>query len=145
VGCNVAGQCSAAPDAALAQGTAEWQVQSWTSDGFGPWSAVIALTVAVSMPPPPTLISPVGAVGSASPTLEWNGSTDAAVYYVVAYDVAGLRVDRWLTPAQAGCASGGICSLAGVTFARGPAQWRVIAWSQSGYSPWSSTMLFVVP
>ena len=61
--------------------------------------------------------------------------------------ITGLRADRWITPAQAGCPSGtGGCAFdAGVTLNSGAGSWQVLAWNPSGYSPWSSAMGFVVP
>jgi hypothetical protein len=145
-GCAATQQCSGVTDAALINGTAEWQVQVWTVNGYGPWSPAIALTVNVPKPTTPALIAPSGTIGTTSPVFQWNASTNAALYYVAAYDITGLRVGKWLTPSQAGCAGGGICSLnAGVTFASGAGQWQAIAWNQSGYSLWSSMMAFVLP
>ena len=84
--------------------------------------------------------------GSASPPFQWNASANATLYYIRAFDHTGLRVDKWLTPSQVGCVSGGVCTLAaGVTLASGAGSWQVIAYNPTGYSPWSSTQAFVVP
>jgi len=67
-------------------------------------------------------------------------------YYIKTYDATGLRFDRWLTPLQVGCASGGVCSFnAGVTLVSGAGSWQVIAWNPTGYSAWSPSTAFVVP
>jgi len=138
--------CSASPQAALLNGAAQWQVQAWTTIGYGPWSPLVALIVNIPAPPAPVLIAPVGAAGSSSPLFRWNASAGTVWYYIRTYDATGLRFDRWLTPLQAGCASGGVCSFnAGVTLVNGAGSWQVIAWNPTGYSPWSSTMIFVVP
>jgi len=143
-GCTT--ECSAVPEVALLNGTAQWQVQVWTTTGYGPWSPVVALSVNIPSPPAPGLVSPVGATGSASPPFRWNASANATLYYIRAFDHTGLRIDRWLTPLQVGCASGGVCTLnAGVTLASGDGSWQVIAYNPTGYSPWSSTLAFVVP
>jgi hypothetical protein len=44
-----------------------------------------------------------------------------------------------------GCASGGTCSYSpSVALSTGTAEWRVLAWNPTGYSSWSSTLLFTV-
>jgi hypothetical protein len=139
-------ECSAFTQLSLVNGTAEWQVQAWTTTGYGPWSAAVPLTVNIPVPPAPTLISPSGAAGGTSPLFKWNSAVGATLYYVNAFGPTGLRVEKWLTSLQAGCAGGGVCTFnAGVTLASGAGSWRVIAWNPTGYSPWSSTLAFSVP
>jgi uncharacterized delta-60 repeat protein len=144
--CNAAAGCSASPQVALFNGNAEWQVQAWTTIGYGPWSPSVALTVNIPAPPAPTLAFPMGATGTTSPAFRWDASANATLYYITAHDPAGLRVEKWLSPSQAGCASGGVCTFdAGITLASGAGSWKAIAWNPAGYSPWSSTLAFVVP
>ena len=145
-GCIAAGECAAMPLVGLQNGTAEWQMQAWTANGHGEWGSPTALTVSIPPPPAPTLVSPRGST-SGSPSFQWNASAGATFYYVRAYDPAGLRVDRWLTPTQAGCPSGlGICTLtASLTLNSGAGNWQVLAWNPTGYSPWSAAVAFAVP
>jgi hypothetical protein len=144
-GCDATAECGAVPQVALLNGSAQWQVQVWTTTGYGPWSPVVALTVNIPGPPAPAPVSPSGATGSAPP-FQWNASANATLYYVRAFDSTGLRIDRWLAPSQVGCSSEGRCTLnAGVTLARGPGSWQVIAWNPTGYSSWSPTLAFTVP
>ncbi len=104
------------------------------------------LTVNVAAPSTPVLVSPNGTLGTAAPQLRWNASNDSTLYYVRLFDSSGQRIDKWLSPSQAGCATGGVCTLnAGVTLSGGGGSWQVIAWNTSGYSPWSATMFFTVP
>jgi hypothetical protein len=145
-GCDATAECNAIPQVALINGTAQWQVQAWTNTGYGQWSPLISVTVDIPAPPAPTLVSPDGASGTTSPLFLWNASARAMLYYIRAYDSTGLRIDRWLTPSVLGCASGDVCTLnAGDTLTSGAGSWQVIAWNPSGYSPWSSTLAFVVP
>ena len=145
-GCQAAAECSAVPSINLLNGTADWQVQAWTTIGYGAWSPSVALTVNIPAPPAPTLVSPSGPAGSASPAYRWNVSANATLYYIRVYDVTGLRIDKWLNPGEAGCASGGVCTLnSGVTLTSGAGSWQMIAWNPTGYSPWSSTMAFIIP
>jgi hypothetical protein len=145
-GCATAAQCSVQPQANLVTGTAEWTVQAWTTIGHGNWSTPTALVVAVAAPTAPVLGSPAGAT-TATPSFVWQASPAASLYYVTAFDSSGMRVDRWLTPAAAGCPSGtGTCTYSpGVTLNSGAGSWRALAWNTTGYSPWSATNAFVVP
>jgi hypothetical protein len=145
-GCDAMPECNAVPQVALLNGTAQWQVQVWTNSGYGPWSPPVDLTVNIPAPLAPTVVSPSGPAGSISPPFRWNASATATLYYIRAFDPTGLRVDNWLTPSQVGCASGGVCTFnGGVTLRSGAGSWQVIAWNPTGYSPWSTTLAFVVP
>ncbi len=144
--CSAGPECAVTPPVGLQNGIAEWQIQAWTANGHGEWSAPISLTVSIPAPPAPRLIAPKGST-SASPSFTWTASAGATLYYVRVYDSAGLRVDRWLTPAQASCSTGtSTCTLnVASTLAGGAGNWQVLAWNPSGYSPWSSAFAFVIP
>jgi hypothetical protein len=121
-------------------------VQAWTNNGHGAWSAPVTVTISVTAPLAPVPISPSGATGTKSPQLRWNASANASLYYVTVYDSTGLRVDKWLTPAQANCPAGGVCTLnVGVVLNSGSGSWRVLAWNSIDYSPWSPTMTMAIP
>lgn len=134
-GCDTATACSAVPMSEPSTGTAEWQVQAWTVNGHGNWSAAVPLTVSIPAPTVSILVSPDGSA-SATPPFVWTASANATYYYVRVDDATGLRVDRWVRPDQVGCLGGiGSCALnAGVTLSSGAGSWRVIAWNPSGYS-----------
>jgi hypothetical protein len=145
-GCASGGDCVATPLITLINGTAEWQVQAWTTNGYGAWSSVVAVTVNIAAPTAPVLISPVGTLSTATPQLRWNASPNATLYYTRVFDSTGQRVDQWLSPAQVGCAAGGVCTFSpGVALASGAGSWQVIAYNPTGYSLWSTTMTFTVP
>jgi hypothetical protein len=145
-GCGAGGDCIVTPLVTLTNGTAEWQVQAWTANGYGAWSPIVAVTVNIAAPTAPVLISPTGTLTTATPQLRWNASDNATIYYVRLFDSTGQRVDAWLSPSQVGCATGGVCTLnPGVTLASGGGSWQVITWNPTGYSPWSTTMTFTVP
>jgi hypothetical protein len=50
-GCGATPTCSARPQEGLRNGTGHWQVQAWTTLGSGPWTAPVALTVSLAVPP----------------------------------------------------------------------------------------------
>ena len=65
----------------------------------------------------------------------------------IQFVLVGLRVDRWLTPAAAGCSLGtGICTFSpGIALNPGLGLWEVIAWNPTGYSSWSAPVFFFAP
>jgi hypothetical protein len=151
-GCDPGSECAVTPDPVLMKipflqnGTMQWRVQAWTSNGYGPWTTPIDLVVAIGAPAAVTPIGPSGGAGSASPAFTWNASALASLYYVTASDSTGVKISRWLTPSQVSCSGGGVCSMAaGVTLASGGGSWKVIAWNPGGYSVWSSTLSFTIP
>ncbi len=149
-GCSSgSGTCSVTPSTALAQGAAQWWVQTWNSAGNGPWSDGMSFSVQASgLPVAAMLISPSGTIATKSPTFVWNAVPSATWYYLWINDSgASPRIQQWFTAAQVGCASGsGTCSIAlGTILTSGASQWWVRRWNESGYGPWSSAMNFTVP
>jgi hypothetical protein len=147
LGCVSVNPCSATPTSfALSTGTAQWRVQAWTNVGYGPWSAVVPLVVNIPVPATPAGVSPTG-TAAANTAFVWNAAVNATYYYVIVSDSTGVRIDRWVTPAQVGCATGvGNCTLAsGLTLNSGAGSWKVIAYNPTGYSAWSTPLAFVIP
>ena len=147
LGCAAVSPCSATPaDAGLRTGTATWQVQAWTTNGYGNWSAAVPLVVNIPVPPTPVLVSPSG-TASATTSFVWNPAANATYYNIIASDATGVRIDRWLTPAQAGCANEiVVCTLiSGLTLNSGAGTWKVIAYNPTGFSQWSTPKAFVIP
>jgi hypothetical protein len=147
LGCVAVNPCSATPTSfALSTGTAEWKVQAWTNAGHGGWSGVVPLVVNIPVPATPVPVSPIGAA-AANTAFVWNPAVNATYYYVIASDSTGVRIDRWVTPTQVGCATGvGVCTLpSGLTLNSGAGSWKVIAYNPTGYSTWSTPLAFVIP
>ncbi len=142
------GACSYTPSTALATGAATWWIQTWNSLGYGPWSTGMAFTVTAGTPPlAATLVSPNGAVSTATPTYTWNAVSGATWYELWVTDSAQAgKVKQWVTAAQAGCAAGtGACSYTPSTaLATGAATWWIQTWNSLGYGPWSTGMAFTV-
>ena len=144
-GCDAASECSIVPLISRTNGTEQWQVQAWTTTGYGPWSTLVSLAVNITAPLAPVAVSPSG-LTTATTVFKWNAAANTTYYYVRVFDSTGQRVDKWPTPAQVGCSTGGVCTFTtGVTLASGAGSWQVLAWNPSGYSQWSSTMAFTVP
>jgi hypothetical protein len=147
LGCVAVNPCSATPtDVGLSTGTAVWRVQAWTAAGHGNWSANVPLVVNIPAPLPPVAVTPSGPA-VATVAFVWSPAVNATYYYVVARDSSGVRIDRWVTPTQVGCASEvGVCTmLSGLTLNSGAGSWEVLAWNPTGYSAWSPTRTFLVP
>jgi hypothetical protein len=45
------GTCSVTPSVAIASGAAQWWIQTWNTDGYGPWSSGLPFTVTLSSGP----------------------------------------------------------------------------------------------
>ena len=48
-GCDTRTDCVVVPVLRLTNGTAEWMVQAWTSDGFGPWTDPVTVSVEIPL------------------------------------------------------------------------------------------------
>jgi hypothetical protein len=148
-GCASGGStCSVTPSTVLAAGAAQWYIQTWNANGYGPWSNALSFTVpGGSTPGKAILISPSGATSTANPTYAWNAVSGSAWYYLWVSDSgASAKIQRWYTAAQAGCASGtGTCSVSSpAVLAQGAAVWWIQTWNDTGYGPWSDGMAFTV-
>src|ERR1043165_5511601 len=66
-GCGAGGTCSVIPQIVLANGTADWQVQAWTTVGYGAWSSLVNVSVSIAGASAPVLVSPDGAAGGSDP------------------------------------------------------------------------------
>jgi len=143
VGCAGGGVCSVTPATILTGGAHQWWVQTWSSSGFGPWSAGMNFSLVV--PPAVTLISPTGSIGVNTPTYRWNSASGATWYHLWVNGPWGNTViNTWYTASQAGCAS--TCSVTPATTLSGGAhQWWVRTWNSAGYGPWSSPLSFSLP
>jgi len=143
------GTCSATPSTSLAAGTANWWIQTWNVNGYGPWSDAMSFVVSPAGPPgKATLISPTGTINTNTPTYTWN-AVPGATYYLLFVNDSTTRTGKiitWYTAANAGCGSGtGTCSVTSNTaLAPGQAYWWVLTWNDLGYGPWSDGMEFTV-
>jgi sugar lactone lactonase YvrE len=141
------GTCSVSSLAVLAQGAAQWWIETWNDYGYGPWSSGMAFTVSGNLPGATTLISPSGTVSTNSPAYVWNAVPNASWYYLWVTDAgASPKIVQWYTAEQAGCVSGMVtCSVSSpAVSAQGAAQWWIQTWNDAGYGPWSQGMTFSV-
>jgi V8-like Glu-specific endopeptidase len=144
------GTCSVRPATPLANGSAEWWIQTWNNAGEGPWSASMPFTVrAGSTPGPATLLNPAGTIADNRPTYTWRAVRGSTWYYLWVDDATSGgsgKIKTWYTAAQAGCASGsGTCSVRPATpLANGSAEWWIQTWNDAGEGPWSSAKAFRV-
>jgi len=131
------------PATTLSLGAHQWWILTWNSYGNGPWSAVKYFSV--TTPPAATLISPSGGISSITPTYRWNSASGATYYYLWVDGPSGNKIKTWYTASQAGCASGGTCSVTpATTLSNGAHQWWILTWNSNGYGPWSAVMYFRV-
>jgi hypothetical protein len=143
------GICSAAPFIGLVPGDAQWFIQTYNENGYGPWSAGMGFTVTGTVGPgKAVLVSPIGSISTATPTYSWNAVSSVSWYLLYVQDSTDFagRVVAWLTAAQAGCAAGtGICSFTpNSALAMGAARWWIQTRNDLGTGPWSDAMSFSV-
>jgi hypothetical protein len=95
---------------------------------------------------PPTLIAPGGTVTTPTPVFTWNASPVVTTYVLRVNDASQAgKISLTLTPTQAGCPSGGVCTAApGVALASGSASWSVETIVGTG-GVTSAPMTFTVP
>ena len=80
-GCQATSPCHATPPANLPDGTAEWQVQSWTANGSSNWSDPLLLTVGVDQATGARTCSPSGTRQRIDPVhVERVGARDAVLH-----------------------------------------------------------------
>ena len=95
-----------------------------------------------------TLVSPMGALVTVTPTFTLNAVPEATNYRLWVDDaVQGGRVKQLYAAADVGCGAGpGTCSVSpGVALATGAGSWWVQASSGSGPGPWSTRLDFTAP
>jgi hypothetical protein len=148
VGCaSGSGMCSATPGIALNQGAGRWWIQTWNSDGYGPWSNAMSFDVGAS-PSTAVLIAPQGRldIGVVKPRYSWNAVAGASWYYLWVNDSSGNVIRQWYRSSEVGCKSGsGTCSVMPTTrLAKGTVRWWIQTWNSDGYGPWSNAMTFFV-
>jgi hypothetical protein len=137
LGCSSGGTCTAGPFYIPSNFSGSWWVLSRNSYG-STWSSSLDFT-AGGAPTAPLLVSPNGRATSLQ-SFTWNAVGNVTDYYL-AVDGA---VSGYFTPAELGCASGGICTAGPFNLAAGStSSWWVLARNPSG-STWSSGMSFTV-
>jgi uncharacterized membrane protein len=127
----------------LSQGTYYWRVSETAGNGLtSQYSQAYTLTVDLTPPTAPTLISPVNNLltNNNQPTLSWNPSTDDTG---VAYYVAELSTSSTFSNALVSVPSG--TSVVAPQLADGTWYWQVQAVDDGGNpGPWSPTWSFTV-
>ena len=137
------GTCSVTPSVALAPGAAQWWIQTWNPDGYGPWSDGMSFTVSDPSQAASEIL-PFGTSGSA-PNFIWSEVSSASWYYLWVNGPSGTPViQQWYTATQAKCGNGDCAVPAAITLADGAYTWWVQTWNSSGYGPWSTGMTFNV-
>jgi hypothetical protein len=121
-----------------------WIMNAVNVSGPSPWSPPNFFNNIGT--PAPTLISPSGAIATATPTYTWNAVANATSYTLHTDYLGGS--DTVYTATAAGCAGGvGTCSVtpATVIAAGSSVGWIVNATAITGTSDWSAPNFFSVP
>jgi len=153
------GTCSVTSTTTLANGAAQWWIQTWNDSGYGPWSDGMPFIVTSGGPPgKATLLSPSGSITTDTPSYIWNAVAGATWYYLWVNDGGSASnsangrakksavILEWYTASQTGCPNGtGTCSVTpSIALSQGAGQWWVQTWNPNGYGPWSDGMPFTV-
>jgi hypothetical protein len=95
---------------------------------------------------PVTPLSPSGSISTATPAFSWTPVPGAGKYVLLVHDAVQLgKIMLQVTPTQAGCAAGGMCTVSpGVALAQGSARWTVQTLGAGTDGPWSVPMSFTV-
>jgi hypothetical protein len=140
------GQCKVTPSLSLANGDYKWWIQTWNSNGSGPWSSGMSFTVAGAGGPPAaaTLVSPKGTIADQTPTYIWNAVSNSTWYYLWVNTGTTKTLAKWYKASDAGCGGGtGQCKVTPSTsLAKGQHSWWIQTWNSNGYGAWSSRMDF---
>ena len=138
--------CSVTPAEVVANGSANYWVQTWNPDGVGPWSAASAFSLGGDgIPVAADLTGPIG-TATTTPTYTWNAVANSSWYRLWVEDVTGIKLQQWYTAAEANCAGGaGTCTITpATTLAPGAARFWVRTWNHVGAGPWSAVGNFAV-
>ena len=127
-------------------GTYTYWAQVWADTAISDWSSPQTFDVLCGgIPGKATLVSPSGTITDSTPAYSWNSVSGSTWYYLWVDDSTGTKIKQWYSADQAGCASGGTCSVTSSTvLADGAGQWWVQTWNGSGYGPWSDAMSFTL-
>src|SRR5262249_29084919 len=125
-------------------GPGRWWIQTFSADGYGPWSLPTAFSV--TPPSAATLIAPTDRVVTPTPTYRWGAVANATWYQLWVDDSTGNRVKQWFRAVDAGCAGcAQTCAVTpDVALATGAVEWWVKTWSDAGSGAWSEGAVFTV-
>jgi len=139
------GVCSVTPANALSAGTSySWRISATNSNATTTAIAPMTFSTASgamgpSVPPAPTLVTPIGTIDTITPRYTWNPSPAATSYELIVQNTAGVAANLTVTAEVANCPSGtcGITPPGSLT--NGAAyNWFVRASNSFGTSAWSA-------
>ena len=119
-------------------------------DPLGELSVAVPGTVTeiVKAPGTATLNSPSGSISNSSPTYSWAAVSGATKYELYIDTSAGVKKhDIWYSAIQAGCESGGTCSINPTpdpALTNGNYRWFVRAANGAGNGAWTAAKSFAV-
>lgn len=146
-GCASRELCTTTWDVAVKAGAASWQVLTWNSSGYGPWSDARGFLVETADPmaAAPTPVRPTGTLVTNNVQYEWTAVAGALVYRLSIRNNGGTAGIFWYTPSAAGCDAAGECVVVPtVRLTNGTADWQVQAWTANGYGPWTEPVALSV-
>jgi hypothetical protein len=138
------GSCAVTPPITLSAGNFMWWVQTWSSTGYGPWSAGMSFNT--TGPGAATLVSPSGGISNTTPTYTWNKVIESTNYV---FWLGRVNSDNSLTPileqafeSSVVCGSTTCSITPGVMLSAGNYRWWIRTSNAYGYGLWSSPLNF---
>ncbi len=128
-----------------------WWIQTWSSEGVGPWRSVpLGYDTGYGPTPPATkVLVTVGSGVGALPVYRWESRSSATWYWLWVEETGAAAqptIARWVTAADAGCVGGGECSVSSsVSIANGGTAWMLTYGEDQGaalYGDWSPAVSF---
>ena len=139
--------CSITPATVIPAGsTVGWIVNATNVAGASAWSTPNFITYNGPVPAAPTLVSPSGAIATATPKFTWNSVANATGYTLYRDDT---KTSTLYDASTLGCSAGppATCSITPATVipAGSTVGWIVNAANVAGASAWSAPFFFSVP
>ena len=139
--------CTAATNVIVKPGSASWQVLTWNTSGYGPWSEPGSFLVEIADPmgTAPAAVRPKGTLVSTDVPYEWTAVSGARNYRLSIRNNDGPPAIFWYTPSAAGCDAAADCVVVPpLRLTNGTAEWQVQAWTSDGYGPWTEPVALSV-
>lgn len=140
--------CAVSPGKTFSAGPAIWNVLTWNSAGYGPWSVNADPIFEVDDPsaPAPTALYPDDTVLTQRPAFMWTPVSSPLWYRIRVTDSTGVVSYQWHTPSSANCTlDTDTCAATSLqVLPLGTTSWVAQAWFPSGAGPWTPPMVFEV-
>lgn len=131
------GTTSYEPSRDLPEGVADWWIQTWNADGFGPWSAKATFNVPSLKPEMTFPLGPSGTVPGPRPVFSWSPADRATWYHLYVQTGGSKYYETWF--------EGATMFTPTWDLAPGVYTWWVETYGDYGSGSWSPGATFTLP